>query len=625
MRLLATTLLFFSGPALAKSYSLAKIEQDVFILEDSTVRVEDTREFVFEGQFKRAFLDIKPHAGGTIKYLGVEALDGKGNTNPSINGTRITWDSPANNEHREFKISYVLTKELQTAKDATLFDRRVIEDTHAPVGSYVLRLHVPKPAANRNHRLFMFSSYNRIAKIVFDAGGKLATVSMQPLRENETVRAKAILTTPIGKTTIGSNMFETWLDQTASETKKFRDASQQASQGSGNASPVPPTTITKPPAPTPFWLFVLPFAALAFLLERLAWVYQKFGREPKVQDIGRYFREPAEDIPPGVVPFVLHQAGTSSKEASHAIAATLLDFARRGLVELQHQDKRTFFGTTNQLSFKLIKAPEPDRPVFEQELWKALKATQYNYSSVSAESLKNYSQTVNGLANTWAEYPRQWYEEHKGTLLETNTPIWAYGLAILTIAIGVGTFVLGNVFIGSSTVGALSSSMFLGGATLIAAGIITIMAMPRWKPEKLLNANKWLAYKSFLTDFSQLEKAPPEHYKLWDYHFVYAAALGVADRYLANIGQLMRQDPTRFGYAGWMGYNNYGNNSVGTLQDMSNQLSMVNSLQDITRNLNDLQSSLNAQEARSESGWSGGSGGSSMGGSSGGGGSSGAE
>ena len=147
-------------------------------------------------------------------------------------------------------------------------------------------------------------------------------------------------------------------------------------------------------------------------------------------------------------------------------------------------------------------------------------------------------------------------------------------------------------------------------------GIICGAAMPRWKPETLLRARQWKAYARFLKDFSAMEEAPPDHYKLWDYHFIYATALGVSEHYLKNIQKQMTLHPEYFQHTPlWM-----MTSSLGAGQDqMANLGAMQTSLAAVAANLSSLNSALSSATS-SGGGFSGGG----SGGSSGGGGSSGA-
>jgi len=152
-------------------------------------------------------------------------------------------------------------------------------------------------------------------------------------------------------------------------------------------------------------------------------------------------------------------------------------------------------------------------------------------------------------------------------------------------------------------------------------GFLAFGALNRWRPEKLLNARRWQAYRNFLADFSQMESAPAEHFKMCDYHFVYAAALGVAERYLRNLRQVAQRRPEVVAVPHWVPGQSLGQaGSVMASGDMLQQISqMTGGLAQVARNLESLERAL-----KPSGGSGGGFGGSSSGGSSGGGGSSGA-
>jgi uncharacterized membrane protein len=158
----------------------------------------------------------------------------------------------------------------------------------------------------------------------------------------------------------------------------------------------------------------------------------------------------------------------------------------------------------------------------------------------------------------------------------------------------------------------------VAGMLILLGGILAGISLSKWNADKLLNAKRWLAYKNFLQDFSQMETAPAEHLKLWDYHFVYASALGVAQPYLKNLRTLAERYPQYYHAPYWLP-TSYYNSNMTDLNDLSSQLAAVNSLATLSSNLSSLESALS-----STSGSGGGFGGGSSGGSSGGGGSSGA-
>ena len=588
-------------PALAKSYQLTTVEQDVYLQSNGTVRIVDTRTFDFQGHFSEAFLTIDPAQGGSVRFEGVTALDGKTPARTRVSENTITWDATANNETRVFRIAYTLTGELQVARDAAQFDRQVLEPVHVPVGAYTVRLHAPAPSPER-YRVFVFTGQSRIGSLEFDAPKQVATVRLSPVGENEFVRTRVLLAPQLFATrTIEADRFEAWLEEVRGETQGFREASRGTLERGGFA---PPT------APIAVWWLVLPWLGVAVLVWRAWSVYWRYGREPGTPEVGRYAREPAEDIPPGAVPYVLTQSNPGLDAAGPAVAATLLDFARRGFIELESHERPSFlgFGGGEEVQYRLKHMPDPGKVTpFERELWLGLEWADNGDGVIRPSELRRYFERHRYFTRQWVSMPRTWYESTHGPLLDPNTRGRGLPFALGCFALGLVGIALGLLVLMAVSVW-LTVSVLTAALAVITVGVTVLFAIRRWNPQALLNAKRWRAYRNFLTDFSQLEQAPPEHYKLWDYHFVYATALGVGQRYLRHVRRLMESRPESFATPAWVSFGRTGSISAN-----------LSSLAQVQANLASLESALSSSVHVG-----GGFGGASAGGSSGGGSASGA-
>lgn len=599
-------ILALSGLTQAKSFKLQSVEQDVYFRADGTVRVQDVRTFAFSGTYSSAFLNVDPRSGGSVRFEGVEALDGKAPANPSVEGNKVTWRSPATDETRTFRITYVLTNELQIAADAAQFDRQVLEPIHAPVDRYTVRLHAP--AANPSlFRVFVFTGRSRIGQLNIDTPRGVATVSVSPVSEDEFIRTRVFLpASQFTNRTVSGNQFPTWIEQVRQETQGFRDASRGALEKGGFAPP---------PPPTPWYVLLLPFVGFAYVFGSVWDAYWKYGKEPQTQDVGRYYREPAEEIPPNAVPFVLTQSGGGS--LGPAVSATLLDFARKGFVTLEKRHNAGLFGigASDDTTFRLEKEPTGDLTPFEQNLWRVLRSSQGRDGVVTPAELRSSFQNSTSLAPSLSAMPRQWYEATRGKLVDQGAAKFTSPVVIVSFVIAVLSFVIGFFVIGLSE--AIGIALIVAGVLTLIVAIVASQILPRWNTDKLLNAKRWVAYRNFLSDFSQMETAPAEHYKLWDYHFVYATALGVAQAYLKNLRRIEQSRPGTIYAPVWLG--SYTGDSRGGVP-AALDLTSLNSLESIASNLKSLESGLSPKSEGSGGGFGGGS----SGGSSGGGGSSGA-
>ena len=341
--------------------------------------------------------------------------------------------------------------------------------------------------------------------------------------------------------------------------------------------------------------------------------YRAYGVEPDVAGIGEYFREPPEEIPPGAVPFLLDQSPPGVSAGPQAFGATLLDFARRGFVQLEEREKPKLlvFGGGREVDFVLARPPVGDELTpFERDAWRMLEEARLSDDRVKPDEMEKFFRKNPTWMQNWVANPRAWYEQEKETLLVGNHGGWMFlliggGIALMSGLILVGAFSNNPVVFVTGILAGVTAGLF---------GVICGAGIPKWRPGPLRRARQWQAYRRFLSDFSAMKDAPAEHYKLWDYHFVYATALGVSKSYLANLKKLMEQEPDRFVTPAW----------ILTGHDLNRLGSVTQNLDSIQANLASLQANLKAVESALSSstssggGFSGGSsGGASGGGSSG--------
>jgi uncharacterized membrane protein len=609
---LLVTLCLSSGVAQAKSFSLQSLTHDVYFQPDGSVRIVESPVYDFDGSFSFARIEVEPRGNGTVRFEQAVSTDGKPAPVSSVDGNAIRIGFQAQNETRGFRFAYTLFGDLDVANDVVQFDRQLLTGSHAETRNYTIRLHAP--TANPDpFRVFIFTGRSRIGTLTFNGG--VATIQLPVVSEDEFVRVRAFLPTsqfPQAQKTALKDGFAGWLEEVRRETQGFRDASREALDRGGFAPPPPP-----PPA----WLLALPFASVIFIAWSIFTVYQRYGREPQTEEVGRYYREPAEDIPPSAVPYLLTQNNPGSSVLGKAVGATLLDFARRGIVKLEKHRTSGFLGigAKDETAFSLSERPNlSELTPFERQLYSILNSARGGDETVTPDELRTGFRSNPSLSQAISSLPRDWYESTHGELLDSSasskTSPWTFGAFIAGAASLFGGFFL------LESLTPVGVGLMIAGVLNILLGVVASVALPRWKPDKLLNAKRWSAYKNFLTDFSAMNQAPAEHLKLWDYHFVYASALGVSQKYLENVKRLAEAHPNYYYSPVWIPYYGgitgpgIGNNITG----LADQLAAINSLSSIATNLSSLESALNP----SSSGSSGGFGGGSSGGSSGGGGSS---
>jgi hypothetical protein len=600
-------LLAAAADALAKSYRHPNLQQTVTLFPDGTLDVLELRSYAFDGEFHNANVPIIPRAGGEARLLEVRAVDDGGPVRDvRVEDDMIRWRYDARDETRTFAIHYQLTGEIDKAADAALLDRLLVEEEHAIIDRWDLTLRLAAPA--NLFKVFVITRRSRVGEMDVSADSGRAVVSLESLAADEWVRVRVLLDPAVvpGLPQGSEAKYESWLRETAIETQSSRESVRRALRASGGASRPP-----RPPFPT----------ALAFLLWGLSgafswWAFRTYrahGLEPAVQEVGQYYREPAETIPPGAVPFVMDQFSPGIGGASAAFGSTLLDFARRGFVRLEEREKEKFLGLGGGREVDFILARRPgagELTDFEEDVWRLLEEARGADDRVKPSELRKFFKSHTQWMTTWVENPRAWYERTKEPLLVGHHGGWMF----LTIGGGI-VLMAGSILLGAfSNNPVVFLSGILAGVTSGLFGVICGAGIPKWRSGPLLRARQWQAYKRFLSDFSAMKEAPAEHYKMWDYHFIYATALGVSKEYLAGLKKLMAAEPDRFSTPAWIVAN----------QNLAAAGTMTDRLDSITANLASLEANLTALESAlstttsSGGGFSGGgAGGASGGGSSG--------
>jgi uncharacterized membrane protein len=348
------------------------------------------------------------------------------------------------------------------------------------------------------------------------------------------------------------------------------------------------------------WLGLMPLALILYLAWGIFGAYQRVGREPRTDGM-RYPFEPPRDLPPAAVTAMLQQ-NFSPTAMGPAWFATIMDLARRGLISFRGEGR----------NFIIVLDPGADASgleSFEREVLDYLKAAQLTRkrtgqpNELPLETLERYGvRHARPFLNRWGPHVRKWIEGFLGGPLTTPASEQATKQWTTRTFIGLALpFTL--IFV---TDGPAQFLMFASFGALALLLVTAHYALPAWRPEVAKEVAGWTGFKRTLSDFSRMKDAPPDFFNLWDRYYVYAAALGVAERYLRTLGRVA---PTRTdtdqqrlaSRAAWMGATN------------------LRSLRDVSRSVQRLQGALAKAGASASSGGSSSGGGGGRGGGGGGG------
>lgn len=322
--------------------------------------------------------------------------------------------------------------------------------------------------------------------------------------------------------------------------------------------------------------------------------------------------EPPSDLPPAAVTSLRSKPGLLAD--SNGFAATVMDLARRGYLEFSGSGR----------SFGMYVDREADRQgllPFEDSVLRFLQGAaglarqsdERGRRFVTNRELSRYGQRQTGFMQRWGKDVLDWTRRKlpagdgsgKASLVTPESQRAAgrgvlYGLLASAVLV-----VLALLAAEPISVGLL--------AMAVAAFVIGLFSLGarRWKNDVAREVYGWRGFKRTLTDYTQMRDAPPDFFMLWDRYYVYAAALGVAKRFLANVTKLADErgiaTDQLMGRALWLGAR------PGDLTSLADVASSVNSM---TSSLSSALSSagVSASSGGSSAGGGGGGGGGSSGG-----------
>lgn len=483
------------------------------------------REYEFDGSFSWAFVNLAKRGADDVILNSVEESDPDGwrpvaglEVDDSPKSLYLRWGYSAQDERRTFRLDYLVKGAVRRYSDCAEFYWKVIEDEHERVGEVAVSLVLPEESPE----LFKVFVHSAAApgRLWFDPKFSRAEFVQTNVPKNTFVEMRAVMQAGIFPATPARPEpgYERIL---AEERRNFVWA-----------------TVRK--------LVLIPLGlVLAVVVPVILLVafYFRYGREPKIQYEAIYEHEPPRSAPPVAIHAVLHQKpDTTTVEQSvfRGMLAIMLDLCRRRIVSVREVKAR------KKYEFVLEKPEEVER----LDSFSRTVATFFfgqvagGGSTVSDEMVKDYTKKnltrVKELLGRLDEMANEWWRKELGTDFLDPMSVAAHQRAMVIV---LGLLVLGSVCLGLGLgVFARGGGPWIAAAVfgVVAGVVLSIGARPilRWSETAYLEHRRWRSFRRFLIEFSAIEQAPVELLAIWEQYYVYAVALGVADRFLKNVARL---------------------------------------------------------------------------------------
>ncbi len=524
------------------------VVQDVTIDQDGSVVVVDERTLWTDEDFGEAFICI-----GHPASVRVTLLDGSGavSSGPAATavqqscedgsaGTEVVVRQDQRVRERRVRFVYRLDGTVDVYRDVVQWYWNLVQLDHPPIRGYRLTVTAPGPMAAPYDAYVHRYANPEEPRVALSDDRRVLTVAFDRIPSGDGVEIRYLMDPALFAERGTRDGFEALLRDEAriagvqQNQRLLRSVRGHAAWG------------------------LLPLLWMAWLARGIWGAYQRVGREPRTDGM-KYPFEPPSDLPPAAVVPLLNQH-TQSTSMGPAWFATIMDLARRGFARFEGEGRRMAIVLDRGLDASGLEAFERQVLDYLGRAAAVPRGRDRDVDRVDLKGLEAYGKThAQRFLSSWTPIVLKWTEGFMGGPLTTAESrkaarFWS-GRSALAVLPAIG---LAFVTVDLARVLAIA-----GGVAALVAAIAAGAALPAWRAEVARERAGWIGFRRTLTDYTRMKDAPPDFFQLWDRYYVYAAALGVAEKYLKT---LQRAAPARgmdqqqmVRQAAWMGAANAGN------------------------------------------------------------------
>ena len=535
-KILVLSLLLFTTIFGRTVYEIERLDIVANIERDGSLEVEE-RVIYDIGKINGILYNIDALGYGKFTDLQIfyeddgEFKQARNNTAPSEGNFTVSVDdglykiklyAPSQNERKEFIFRYNLTRGVTVYRDIAQLNRKMVgKDWQNSIGNISVTVNLPENVKKDDIYAFGHGPLTGNIEIL---DGKSVRYTLNDYRPGEFLEVnllfpKNILTSFNPLLMKNKSALKEILDM---EGKLANDARKRAIIG--------------------FYLErVVLVLAVAWWLFLVVFIYLKNSKRYKVEnEYGEYFRELPDDYSPSIAgTLVSRNLYPSGRE----LFAMLLDLVRKGHLKLEEGEKTT-----------TLILQESGKPLSEEEKfilnWYIRELG--DGEKIILESVEASIKGRGGAKEFNRNYER-WRTIVYSDMLEKNLKMdkrdkFSTSLGIFT---GIAYFIGGGMLVVY-----FQSELFI---LMILLGFILLpytFSRKRASLEKEKAISRWEAFKKFLVDYSNLEEAKLASIELWEHYFVYAVALGVAEKVAKGYSKIMSKKGEESTIIGGRGYRN---------------------------------------------------------------------
>lgn len=521
------------------SYFFEEFVIDAEVLPDGSMMVNEKWVVNFNGTFTRLYMDI-PIDGftelkniqvseGGIPYTLTERSDFRPASHYAYwidnNRYNIEWYYSARKETRTFNLSYQVMDCVKLHDDvAELYWKFIGDENPVKTKSVTINLSLPPGSDIKDILAWGHGPLQGDVKIVSSENILFTVKNLPPETFVEGRVVFPLELVPDGKVKTGSPALAAILAEEkiwAEQAKKERLMSLLEIVGG----------------------FLIAVIGLGIILA----VYVTWGKRLKPELVVDYYRE----LPGNYSPAVAEALYSFNKYKTTAIVATLMDLARRNYLRLEPvvQDQKglgKLFGRNQEdINIRLIK--NIDSSVLPHE--KVL--IEFLFNQVGSGSILVSLNALNTYAKKRPESTKSFWSMWKSKINEQTLRLGFFdkssgkaqiAMVLFAVVLFIGTFIM------------IGFNLFYPAIAMLVCVAGAVIAGIKMRRRSQYGENQlalWKAFRKFLKDFSNLDRAYLPQLILWEHYLVYAVILGVAKEVIAQLPIVypeLKDPQTRFGY-----------------------------------------------------------------------------
>ena len=281
--------------------------------------------------------------------------------------------------------------------------------------------------------------------------------------------------------------------------------------------------------------------------------YLKHGREPKIDYIGEYEREPPSDLPPLFVNAMFGKDDDVGYCSDKGFQAVIMDLIDRGIIEINGSEDNLIF----KIKYENVEGLEEYEIKFLAILERYAEEGEVSLKEMT-KKLKNrteadifeeiYKDTVKSYEKEYVKPELEKYFDNEG-----HDQITMYALILIVASIIV---IIIAMFSSPQVPMTVMARMIALGTVAIGVILLTLNNRygGKWTKYGREESKKWENFSKFLKDFSLIKEHPPQSVVIWNKYLIYATALGDAKAVEKAMKEL---SPENYQYNDLYRYNHY--------------------------------------------------------------------